>query len=720
MNRSCRKYIRILALVLALITLLPATGALAESYSAAVTGKDGLKVYTDVALTNQFATIKRYSVFTVLAVNDQSVAKISYNDTTLYCSLASGVAAVKDFATLARANQKTLVYEEADAESRSVEMKKGTEVYILAASKGWAMIERNGKVGYANAGHLTAIDAEDDPFTDGAEIESGSSGAIIGGSSVVIETIEAKVSEAKLTVYQNASTSSDKLGTLSQGDAITVYAYNQNWAYVGLDGKYGFCALSGLRRATNAAENDPFSGETGIEASVTADSVSVYQSASTSSKKLGTLAKGAQVQLMKSAGGWAYIELNGSYGYCDSTALSTSQAITPDDKDVIDGRSPYGTCTVITASAGVYASKSTSKKVGSLSMGDTVSFYDYDSKWVLVGIDGKLACMQREALSSDSYTELKNEDSGAAVTELEKALLKLGYLDSIPSANYSSSTVSALKRLQDACGMEQTGIADIGTLRVLYSGNAPVSPILSASLSSGSKGSNVSRLQNRLLALGYLSLSSSCDGDYGSKTAAAVRLFQKAAGISETGTADGKTIQALYSASAPSLPDGSKAADETSSSSSNSSSVDSNLSSSVSQYVSGMSNAQKLEYVIYVAQQQLGKRYVFGATGTATFDCSGLTQYCFKQVGVTLKRTAYAEGYNDARTKISSQSSLRRGDLVFFNTISDGDLCDHTGIYLGSNKFIHASSGAGKVVISDMASGYYNRVFSWGRRVLDT
>ena len=63
-------------------------------------------------------------------------------------------------------------------------------------------------------------------------------------------------------------------------------------------------------------------------------------------------------------------------------------------------------------------------------------------------------------------------------------------------------------------------------------------------------------------------------------------------------------------------------------------------------------------------------------------------------------------------------SGLRRGDLVFFNTVSDGDLCDHTGIYLGSNMFIHASSGAGKVIVSNLSSGYYNRVFSWGRRVL--
>ena len=51
------------------------------------------------------------------------------------------------------------------------------------------------------------------------------------------------------------------------------------------------------------------------------------------------------------------------------------------------------------------------------------------------------------------------------------------------------------------------------------------------------------------------------------------------------------------------------------------------------------------------------------------------------------------------------------------NTITDSDLSDHVGTYLGSGKFIHASSAAGKVIISTVTSGYYNRVFSWGRRV---
>ena len=732
-NKSC-KLKRIAALLLMLLMLLPTTPALAESYSAAVT--DDVAAYADAALSRKVGTLERYTVVTVTGVQGQ-IARIRYSGYTMYTKL-SALVAVKDFATPASVREASRVYESPDASSRSLALKQGTSVYILATSGDWAMIEKDGNVGYTFLSCLQSAgsgssETESDPFLPDGETSNntgdlaGSGSVSTGNGSVTIETVEAVVTSATLPVYASASTSSRKLGTLKLGQEVTVYAYNADWAYIGLNGKYGFCALKGLQKKTGGGateaptEENPFDPGTAVPATVTASSVTVYQSASSSAKKLGTLKQGAEVNLLKVSGSWAYIELNGNYGYCAASAITKNSELTGGGSGSETGA--MGSCTVIHATAKAYAQKSTSSASITLTMGDTLDFYGYDSKWVQVKISGKTAYVLRQDLSPDSYAELKNEDGGDAVKTLESALLALGYLDSVPASNFSANTVNALKRLQAACGMEQTGIADVATQRVLYSGNAPASPLLSASLTNGSSGENVTRLQNRLLALGYLSQSSSVDGDYGSKTAAAVKLFQTAAGGSATGVADSKTLRALYSTSAPSLPSGSKPADYQTSSIGGSTSVSGMpavLASSTSSYNSGMSNAQKLEYVIYVAQNQLGKKYVFGATGTATFDCSGLTQYCFKQIGVTLKRTAYAEGYNEARTKISNISSLRRGDLVFFNTVSDGDLCDHTGIYLGSNMFIHASSGAGKVIVSDLSSGYYNRVFSWGRRVLNT
>ena len=120
------------------------------------------------------------------------------------------------------------------------------------------------------------------------------------------------------------------------------------------------------------------------------------------------------------------------------------------------------------------------------------------------------------------------------------------------------------------------------------------------------------------------------------------------------------------------------------------------------------------------AQLHLDKKYVYATAGEKTFDCSGFTFYCFKQVyGIELLRSARDQGYDKAYTKIETIEELLPGDLVCFNTVEDKDLSDHVGIYMGDGNFIHSSSGQGKVCISTLLEGYYNTHFSWGRRIIE-
>ena len=702
-----RKTKRILALILVIAAVLPAAPALAESYKAVAMGGP-LTVYQSPTLTGKSVTLSAYSVVNVQATNG-NVAQLVSGKNVGYANLRN-LRPLSEVAMTAVSNRVTKVFQKPNLSSRSVTIPKGFRMNVLYYNDSYAVVENAGVIAYAVPSHLTI-----DTTSQGSGPDSGS-------DEVVVEKYKATVAVSSLPVYKSASASSKLLGTLPAGYSVTVYAQNGSWAYIGKGGNYGFCSLSGLQRDTGLG-SDSLAGA--IKVTVTASSVKVYKSASTSSTTLGTLSKGAQVNLVSTEGSWAYIELNGKYGYCAVSALTSQSSGEADSGEIIDGRSPLGTATVIQSSAKVYASKSTSAASTTLRMGETLSFYGYDSTWVLVGRDGVFGFMLRESLNADSYSELKLEDSGAGVVQLETALLTLGYLDTVPASNYTAITAKAVQRLQAALGLSQSGSANQALLRVLYSGNAPASPLLSLTLSSGSKNDNVTRLQTRLLSLGSLSRESSVDGHYGTTTASAVRLFQTAAGLSATGTADSGTIRALYSSSAPQLGSGQTAPDQTTSggstsggSSSNTTNIPSGLASTTSSYKSGMSNAEKLEYVIYVAQQQLGKKYVFGSSGPNTFDCSGLMLYCFKQIGISLQHSAQGEGYNDKWPKISSISSLRRGDMVFFDTVSDADLCDHVGIYLGSNYVLHAGSGAGKVIISTLSSGYYNRVFSWGRRVL--
>ncbi|MFH8340975.1 NlpC/P60 family protein [Streptomyces sp. AM6-12] len=83
------------------------------------------------------------------------------------------------------------------------------------------------------------------------------------------------------------------------------------------------------------------------------------------------------------------------------------------------------------------------------------------------------------------------------------------------------------------------------------------------------------------------------------------------------------------------------------------------------------------------AQGELGKPYVYGATGPSSFDCSGLTSYAYAQAGVSIPRTS--EEQANIGTRIYNQSDLKVGDLVFFY----GDI-HHVGLYAGNGQVLHA------------------------------
>ena len=680
------------------------------NYTAAA--KKDTKVYKSAsASSKKLGTLKKGKEVTVTATNDKGWARIELDGNVGFCKLADLTrveqtpeptpSAVSASVTV----DKLPVYEKADTSSKKLgTLKKGKTVNLISQEGSWAYIELNGHYGYCAAIGLSETSAAPTPepstTPDVTQARKG--------------TVTAKI----LKVYKSASTSSKKLGTLKKGKTVNVIAVQGGWAYIELNGNYGYCKVSGLSVESGEAEPTPTpSTENAVKATVSASSVKVYQTASESGAVLGTLKKGQEVNLISWQDGWAYIELNGRYGFCRLDALSTKAQ----EIKVPSGYKAGGfTATVVSQDAKVYASDSTDAQSKALSLGEEVTVYAYSAKWALITLSGSHGYVPVKLLSRTAYATIDSD--GESLLVLLRALLYQGFYDDVPSTSYNAAAISAIKRFQSACGIEETGVADQTLQRILYSDYAPVSSLLTSTYSSGDTGSNVSRLQARLYALGYLSKTTSLSGQYSATTVSAVKLFQTASGLSASGTADAATLRALYSTEAKKLPSGTKAADATTSGSTSSSTyldtVPNGLASTTSTYSSGMSNSEKLEYVIYVAQNQLGKPYVYGSTGPNQYDCSGLTTYIFRQIGVSLKRSAYSQGYDESFEKITGWENLRRGDLVFFNTISDSDLSDHVGIYLGDGYFIHASSGGHKVVVSNVTTGYYNRVFSWGRRIL--
>lgn len=115
--------------------------------------------------------------------------------------------------------------------------------------------------------------------------------------------------------------------------------------------------------------------------------------------------------------------------------------------------------------------------------------------------------------------------------------------------------------------------------------------------------------------------------------------------------------------------------------------------------------------LVSYSYQFMGKPYVWGASGPSSFDCSGFTAYVYKNFGIYLD---HYTGSQYAVGKSVSKSELIPGDLIFFNTDSS---ISHVGIYVGGDRFIHASSGGGKVIVSDLYGSYYVTTYAGARRM---
>ena len=190
-----------------------------------------------------------------------------------------------------------------------------------------------------------------------------------------------------------------------------------------------------------------------------------------------------------------------------------------------------------------------------------------------------------------------------------------------------------------------------------------------------------------------------------------------------SGSVTGYVLKSQLSKTRPStasssVSSGSNSSSSTSSSSSGSSTrVPASLRSTVTSYKSGMSKSQKIEYAIYVAQNLDRKPYATNANPPKSFNCSIFVNYCMGKANISTKSNAASQSTDSRMEKITSISALKRGDIVCFNTNSgDNDPVDHTGIYLGSGQFIHASSAAGEVRVDSLSSGFYKDCFAWARR----
>lgn len=241
-------------------------------------------------------------------------------------------------------------------------------------------------------------------------------------------------------------------------------------------------------------------------------------------------------------------------------------------------------------------------------------------------------------------------------------------------------TKKAIKSFQRAHGLVADGIVGPLTRAAMAGGTASASTATASTASSAKSTLPAATTRAVQAKLGL-----AADGVFGPQTRKAVRAFQRAHGLAVDGVVGPATLAALGVSGATA-----KEATTTRSTTTGTS--------------SGAQGA------VAAALSKVGSPYSYGATGPSSFDCSGLTSWAFRQAGVAIPRTSFAQ-YGTGTAV--GRSNIQAGDLVFFNTAGPG--ASDVGIATSATTVVSATTHG--VMDHAIFDSYWGAHFVGAKRV---
>jgi peptidoglycan DL-endopeptidase CwlO len=272
------------------------------------------------------------------------------------------------------------------------------------------------------------------------------------------------------------------------------------------------------------------------------------------------------------------------------------------------------------------------------------------------------------AAAGASTLDLSVGSSGAAVKQLQA---KLGIT---ADGQFGPQTLAAVRSFQRSHGLPVTGL--VGPLtRAALGTTSTATPSEDGPATTSLGSAQVRAVQQRLGV--------DADGVIGPQTRAAIKAFQSSHGLTADGNPGSQTLSALgvsgtSTTSAPATP-------------------------------SAPAASSKAATAVQAALSKTGAPYSYGAVGPSSFDCSGLVMWAFRQAGVSLPHSSYAQyGMGQA------VSQIQAGDLVFFNTAGSG--ASDVGIATSATTAVSATTHG--VMTHSIRSGYWGSHFVGARRIV--
>ncbi|PFZ67278.1 mannosyl-glycoprotein endo-beta-N-acetylglucosamidase [Bacillus wiedmannii] len=314
-------------------------------------------------------------------------------------------------------------------------LKNGEKVTVLGKANGWAKISYQGKEGYVSL-EFVKLEAGKQEEKPAENITNGTQ---------EVGTINA----TSLRVRSAANTSSTILGTLKNGEKVTVLGKANGWAKISYQGKEGYVSLEFVKLEAGKQEEKPaenITNGTREVGTINATSLRVRSAANTSSSVLGNLKNGEKVTVLGKANGWAKISYQGKEGYVslEFVKLEAGKQEEKPAENITNGTQEVGT--INATSLRVRSAANTSSSVlGNLKNGEKVTVLGKANGWAKISYQGKEGYVSLEFVKLEAGKQEEKPAENITNGTQEVGTINATSLRVRSAANTSSSILGNLK-----------------------------------------------------------------------------------------------------------------------------------------------------------------------------------------------------------------------------------------------------------------------------------